>query len=236
MSLNKAFIKVPRGETEPPGKGAFWTIDDSAITQFTDGVYKNKRTGSNIPPAEHTKKKIKKDIKANSSDHSEEEEEDELIEEEEPDIKKEEEKEQDINKGKIKQDITLNVNKEITVIEKKTVANIPKVKEEVITSSETTTNSNNNTQEAQAQLQAQLQNTIRQHLLDPVRYPLPPSIAQLLPHAIAQLPPQLATQLSSTLQTNINVVGNEFSNNNHLPETTTVNDDKIIKADDPPIK
>ncbi|CAO3587649.1 unnamed protein product [Absidia cylindrospora] len=51
----------------------------------------------------------------------------------------------------------------------------------------------------QAQLQLQLQNTIRQHLLDPIRYPLPPTIAQLLPQAIAQLPPQIANQLSSTL-------------------------------------
>ncbi|ORZ16885.1 fork head domain-domain-containing protein [Absidia repens] len=51
----------------------------------------------------------------------------------------------------------------------------------------------------QAQLQLQLQNTIRQHLLDPIQYPLPPTIAQLLPQAIAQLPPQIANQLSSTL-------------------------------------
>ncbi|KAI7895073.1 fork head domain-containing protein [Mucor mucedo] len=120
LSLNKAFVKVPRGETEP-GKGAFWTIDVNAETQFTNGVYKrNKRI-----------------------------------------------------------DVTNNNN------------------------NDNNTNTNNNTQEAQAQLQLQLQNTIRQHLLDPVRYPLPPSIAQLLPQAIAQLPPQLATQLSSTLQTTI---------------------------------
>ncbi|ORZ16231.1 fork head domain-domain-containing protein [Absidia repens] len=52
----------------------------------------------------------------------------------------------------------------------------------------------------QTQLQIQLQQTIRQHLLDPVRNPLPPSIAQLLPQAIAQLPPALRTQLSATLQ------------------------------------
>ncbi|KAI8074097.1 fork head domain-containing protein [Gongronella butleri] len=53
--------------------------------------------------------------------------------------------------------------------------------------------------DAQAQLQLQLQNTIRQHLLDPVRNPLPPAIAQLLPQAIAQLPPPLASQLTHTL-------------------------------------
>ncbi|KAG2203462.1 hypothetical protein INT47_008189 [Mucor saturninus] len=50
------------------------------------------------------------------------------------------------------------------------------------------------------ELQAQLQNTIQQHLLDPISHPLPPSIAELLPHAISQLPPQLAKQLSTTLQ------------------------------------
>lgn len=52
-------------------------------------------------------------------------------------------------------------------------------------------------------MQIQLQNTIRQHLLDPLTHPLPPSIAQLLPNAIAQLPPQLANQLSATLHTSL---------------------------------
>ncbi|CAO3587107.1 unnamed protein product [Absidia cylindrospora] len=60
--------------------------------------------------------------------------------------------------------------------------------------------SNSATPVMQTQLQIQLQQTIRQHLLDPVRNPLPPSIAQLLPQAIAQLPPALRTQLSATLQ------------------------------------
>ncbi|KAF1796860.1 fork head domain-containing protein [Mucor lusitanicus] len=121
LSLNKAFVKVPRGDAEP-GKGAFWTIDSNAETQFTNGVYKrSKRVGAPLSSAS--------------------------------------------------------------------------------SSSQATTQAHkSDTQEAQAQLQLQLQNTIRQHLLDPVRYPLPPSIAQLLPQAIAQLPPQLATQLSSTLQ------------------------------------
>lgn len=71
---------------------------------------------------------------------------------------------------------------------------------------------NNNSTEVQAQLQMQLQNTIRQHLLDPVRYPLPPSIAQLLPQAIAQLPPQLATQLSSTLNSTLKTKSQDKEN------------------------
>ncbi|KAI9022335.1 fork head domain-containing protein, partial [Phycomyces nitens] len=118
LSLNKAFVKVPRGDAEP-GKGAFWTIDTSAEPQFTNGIYKrNKRVASKGPTSGYT-----------------------------------------------------------------------------ISGNPPTSNSH-----VQAQLQMQLQNTIRQHLLNPVQYPLPASIAQLLPQAIAQLPPQLASQLSSTLQ------------------------------------
>ncbi|ORE04437.1 hypothetical protein BCV72DRAFT_277693, partial [Rhizopus microsporus var. microsporus] len=55
------------------------------------------------------------------------------------------------------------------------------------------------TPETADKVQAELQNTIRQHLLDPEHYPLPPALARLLPQAIAQLPPHLANQLSSTL-------------------------------------
>ncbi|KAF9908324.1 Pre-rRNA-processing protein fhl1 [Lobosporangium transversale] len=42
LSLNKAFVKVPRSDSEP-GKGAFWTIDQSCESQFTNGVYKRSR-------------------------------------------------------------------------------------------------------------------------------------------------------------------------------------------------
>lgn len=55
------------------------------------------------------------------------------------------------------------------------------------------------TPETADKVQAELQNTIRQHLLDPEHHPLPPALARLLPQAIAQLPPHLANQLSSTL-------------------------------------
>lgn len=44
LSLNKAFVKVPRGDAEP-GKGAFWTIDSTAETQFTNGIYKRSKRG-----------------------------------------------------------------------------------------------------------------------------------------------------------------------------------------------
>ncbi|KAH8555974.1 fork head domain-containing protein [Umbelopsis sp. PMI_123] len=149
LSLNKAFVKVPRGDSEP-GKGAFWTIDSAAESQFTNGVYKrNRRTAATTTP-------------------------------------------------------TPAVN---------------------VTSAYPTP------QSIQAQLQVQLQNTIRQHLLDPVRHPLPASIAQLLPQAIAQLPPQLASQLSATLQSalrqgaaanNANkVTTTAVSNNTTTPIKTT---------------
>lgn len=42
MSLNSAFVKVPRNDHEP-GKGAWWTIDPECESQFTDGVYKKNR-------------------------------------------------------------------------------------------------------------------------------------------------------------------------------------------------
>ncbi|CAG8726508.1 2712_t:CDS:2, partial [Ambispora leptoticha] len=52
LSLNKAFVKVPRNDSEP-GKGAFWTIDPEAEAQFLNGVYKRNRRVSlkSIRPA-----------------------------------------------------------------------------------------------------------------------------------------------------------------------------------------
>ncbi|KAK9766474.1 hypothetical protein K7432_004420 [Basidiobolus ranarum] len=45
LSLNKAFVKVPRADGEP-GKGAFWTIDQNYEGQFSNGVYKRNRRSS----------------------------------------------------------------------------------------------------------------------------------------------------------------------------------------------
>ncbi|KAK9766475.1 hypothetical protein K7432_004421 [Basidiobolus ranarum] len=45
LSLNKAFVKVPRSDGEP-GKGAFWTIDQNYEAQFSNGVYKRSRRSS----------------------------------------------------------------------------------------------------------------------------------------------------------------------------------------------
>lgn len=41
LSLNKAFMRVPRAVDEP-GKGAFWTIDPSQAHLFKDGIYKGR--------------------------------------------------------------------------------------------------------------------------------------------------------------------------------------------------
>ncbi|KAF9182716.1 Pre-rRNA-processing protein fhl1 [Haplosporangium sp. Z 767] len=49
LSLNKAFVKVPRSDSEP-GKGAFWTIDQSCESQFANGVYKRNRRAISSKP------------------------------------------------------------------------------------------------------------------------------------------------------------------------------------------
>ncbi|KAL9548613.1 hypothetical protein MBANPS3_005608 [Mucor bainieri] len=253
LSLNKAFVKVPRGDAEP-GKGAFWTIDSNAETQFTNGVYKrNKRAGAPLSSSssqatthahksdtvENLRKKIKKELHHSKLDPEDpqEEEEDEVtgIAMEAVSNKVEDDSiaSLDVSKDATTADESMpDAGQPATVVSPMTVSSL---QQELISTSSSETKPPPSTplppstsssiktaittqastkaavttaspeqkqqqQEAQAQLQLQLQNTIRQHLLDPVRYPLPPSIAQLLPQAIAQLPPQLATQLSSTLQ------------------------------------
>ncbi|KAJ1929406.1 hypothetical protein IWQ60_001209 [Tieghemiomyces parasiticus] len=42
LSLNKAFVKVQRGEKEP-GKGAYWAIEKEYQAMFSNGVYKRTR-------------------------------------------------------------------------------------------------------------------------------------------------------------------------------------------------
>ncbi|CAG8444210.1 7510_t:CDS:2 [Funneliformis caledonium] len=64
LSLNSAFVKVPRNDHEP-GKGAWWTIDPECESQFTDGVYKknrrpiSKEKRASIPPYP-TEKNVRK--------------------------------------------------------------------------------------------------------------------------------------------------------------------------------
>lgn len=220
--MNKAFVKVPRGDAEP-GKGAFWTIDPNTGTQFTSGVYKrnttNKRTDAPMPSMQSSKNETESPRKKMKKDHEPEDDTevspDELIKKDvgesvnplsittpavtletiqvamtHPELNSESLHPADVPGEKIEKTDT-EAKKQVTP-EKSTV--LPQ------------------NPEAQAQLQLQLQNTIRQHLLDPVRYPLPPSIAQLLPQAIAQLPPQLASQLTSTLNTTLKANSEEKTN------------------------
>ncbi|KAI7876105.1 hypothetical protein K492DRAFT_210546 [Lichtheimia hyalospora FSU 10163] len=221
LSLNKAFVKVPRGDAEP-GKGAFWTIDPKAEIQFmTPTVTKrsSKRSSkSESPLPEQPRKRSKKD----ASDE----------EDGEKTVKKEPSTCNTTNDQSISTTSSPKATHSNTTTTKSTspvaqtsssssttTASTSPLSTAPVTSTSTTTattatttsstanptvNANNNGSQQpnniQAQIQLQLQATIRQHLLDPLRNPLPPSIAQLLPQAIAQLPPHLASQFSATLQ------------------------------------
>ncbi|GAB5589353.1 hypothetical protein Unana1_04253 [Umbelopsis nana] len=210
LSLNKAFVKVPRGDSEP-GKGAFWTIDSAAESQFTNGVYKrNRRTGSKTPtPSTHESSPSKRKIKK------------EDIENDDQPVAKKPQPEPSAS--------TTSTSTSTAAAAKPAPATSSSTtntatKPATITSAQTPAISVSSAyptpQSIQAQLQVQLQNTIRQHLLDPVRYPLPASIAQLLPQAIAQLPPQLASQLSATLQSALRQ-GTAAANNANANKTAS---------------
>ncbi|CAO3683099.1 unnamed protein product [Umbelopsis ramanniana] len=199
LSLNKAFVKVPRGDSEP-GKGAFWTIDSAAESQFTNGVYKrNRRTGSKTPtPTSYDTNQSKRKIKREDTES-----------EDQPAPKKAQ-----TEPSVPAPASSASANTTTTTTTTATTTKPPPAPSNTASSTTTkapaatttttpavsVTSAYPTPQSIQAQLQVQLQNTIRQHLLDPVRHPLPASIAQLLPQAIAQLPPQLASQLSATLQ------------------------------------
>ncbi|PVU86679.1 hypothetical protein BB559_006435 [Furculomyces boomerangus] len=49
LSLNKAFVKLQRNSNEP-GKGAYWCIDDNYKKQFIDGVYKRMKRSKKTSP------------------------------------------------------------------------------------------------------------------------------------------------------------------------------------------
>jgi pSer/pThr/pTyr-binding forkhead associated (FHA) protein len=48
LSLNKAFVKVPRRDDEP-GKGAWWTVDPAHEHMFTDGIYRKRPRNPKSP-------------------------------------------------------------------------------------------------------------------------------------------------------------------------------------------
>ncbi|GAN09161.1 hypothetical protein MAM1_0247c08683 [Mucor ambiguus] len=200
LSLNKAFIKVPRKDSEP-GKGAFWTIDAAAETQFRQGIYKKpKRSNSTSketmsPTLSHKSMRLESE----HQDEDEDEDEDNDLEEDDftVDVDKEQVQEFDSDLVQVKQEVS---KKELaTVNAEPSTEQVPDLKCEP-SSSPTSHSTSPMSPSPSAAVQSQLQDTIRQHLLDSTKYPLPPSIAQLLPQAIAQLPPQLAGQLSDTLK------------------------------------
>jgi hypothetical protein len=235
LSLNKAFIKVARSNSEP-GKGAFWMIDSNTEPQLTKGLHKrHKRLSQQYDSqttidcdTDNTRKKAKKEhnslkVKLRLKDPDNIEQDLNSINKNMP-LGTENEQEQ----ASTSHNVNSNTSSILSSAEIPSTSDIEKTtellavhndKDAVDVSSIQVTNddpvsgsSNTNKKkrkkakslqqnvDAQAQLQEQLQNTIRQHLLNPVLYPLPPSIAQLLPQAIAQLPPQLATQFSSSVQ------------------------------------
>lgn len=190
---------MPRKDSEP-GKGAFWTIDEAAETQFKQGVYKKaKRSNSTSketvsPTLSHKHMKLE----AEHHDEEEQEEEDDDDEDEQDEFNADGEEEQaqasDSHLAQVKKE---EIKAEMT---EAATEPMPDLKDDDLASSPTSHSTSPISPSPSANTQSQLQDTIRQHLLDPTKYPLPPSIAQLLPQAIAQLPPQLANQIASTLK------------------------------------
>lgn len=202
LSLNKAFIKVPRKDSEP-GKGAFWTIDPTAQDQFIKGMQKKYKSSSSSAK------------RGESESGFDSEEEHQLVAvESDPEEKL-------VVSSSSSSDVKLEPKSPKPELPSATLkipaappalaaaattVTIPVAATAAEQSAPTTTTTSTTATTAPApapsseDLQLQLQNTIKQHLLDPIKCPLPASIAQLLPQAIAQLPPQLAGQLSATLQ------------------------------------
>ncbi|RKP38810.1 fork head domain DNA binding protein, partial [Dimargaris cristalligena] len=54
LSLNKAFMKVQRGDKEP-GKGAYWAIEKEYQPMFSNGVYKRSRRTQSAKVAKRTR-------------------------------------------------------------------------------------------------------------------------------------------------------------------------------------
>ncbi|KAL9539155.1 hypothetical protein MBANPS3_010434 [Mucor bainieri] len=211
LSLNAAFIKVPRKDSEP-GKGAFWTIDADAEVQFKKGIYKKPKraysTSKDVasPTSPHKRMRLETDDLAHKrmrseTDHLEEEDDDDNdndLETDEFSADVDQEKAQildsnfaQVDEEERQQELAVESTELLT-------EQVPDLKCEP-SSSPTSHSASPMSPSPSVAVQMQLQDTIRQHLLDPTKYPLPPSIAQLLPQAIAQLPPQLAGQISSTL-------------------------------------
>ncbi|KAK4510498.1 uncharacterized protein ATC70_004929 [Mucor velutinosus] len=199
LSLNKAFIKVPRRDSEP-GKGAFWTIDAVAEAQFRQGIYKKlKRSNSASkdtvsPTLPHKRMRLE----AEHQTEEEDEDDDGLEDEFNANVDKKEAQESDSDLVQVKEEE--HAKEELVAVKaERATVQVPDLPCKP-SSSPTSHSTSPMSPSPSAVVQSQLQDAIRQHLLDPTKYPLPPSIAQLLPQAIAQLPPHMAGQISSTLK------------------------------------
>ncbi|CEP15122.1 hypothetical protein [Parasitella parasitica] len=189
LSLNKAFVKVPRNDTEP-GKGAFWTIDSTAENQFSKGMYKKLKISNSISkePLSSSSSSVSR-RQSEHDGHGVEQEEDFVADQDE-----------DEEAGGSDNDLTQVKNEQLDVPGTTTTTLKLNPEQTDVKRELSSPTLDNKTLLSAAVGQSQLQATIQHHLLDPVKYPLPPSIAQLLPQAIAQLPPQLAIQISNTLK------------------------------------
>lgn len=221
--MNKAFVRVPRSANDC-GKGAYWTIDPESEHQFAGGVYKpNKRTtkDQNYSSDQESRKRGRSSNSAAVSD------------------------EQGMTTSKQKseqqQQQPSSVSPEPSTHQASAspceAANTTSTPSAVSLESANTTRASES--QSSSDMQMRLQNMIRQHLLDPIKYPLPPNVAQLLPQAIAKLPPHLAQQLNLTLQSALRLNGGGTQNASNAQASASVSEtinqstrDSPVAADD----
>ncbi|KAI8344930.1 fork head domain-containing protein [Blakeslea trispora] len=200
LSLNKAFIKVPRNDSEP-GKGAFWTINPEVDIQALIASHKKPKRGSAASgqsDIETRRKRTRKEDDTKTIDPSPE-----------PTVAN---RKLDVASHSISNSITTKHT--LPSAELSSAPSKSRSPSSVSESLESTSpsisqppllpSSNSHTlplkpSNKEEHVQHQLHNTIRQR----VSNPLPRSKAQLWPKAIAPLPPQLATQLNPSSLPNV---------------------------------
>ncbi|KAJ8656983.1 hypothetical protein O0I10_007317 [Lichtheimia ornata] len=203
LSLNKAFVRVPRQGNEH-GKGSYWTIDPEAESQFPNGIYKPNKRLASTSKDEAARKRVRPDNPPSASSPSQQQQSSSTNAPSSSPSSSDPSQQQAVTAATAAAAVAAAAT---TTTQSPSMATTTTATDTAAAADTTSSNAPSPTNtttpvtsEQQQQQQQQLQETIRQHLLDPVRYPLPPSIAQLLPQAIAQLPPYLAKRLTDTLQ------------------------------------